>query len=93
MLELPWTALAKDGGFMRRIMIFLIKLYQMLLSPFVGQHCRFYPSCSAYSLEAVEKHGAMRGMWLSIKRISRCHPWHEGGIDPVPEPKKKQFHG
>lgn len=93
MLELPWTALAKNGGIMRRIMIFLIKLYQIILSPFVGQHCRFYPSCSAYSLEAVEKHGAMRGMWLSIKRISRCHPWHEGGIDPVPEPQKKQFHG
>jgi len=93
MFELPWTALAKDGGIMRRIMIFLIRLYQIILSPFVGQHCRFYPSCSAYSIEAVEKHGVLRGMWLSIKRISRCHPWHEGGIDPVPEPHKKQFHG
>ncbi|MCU7881046.1 MAG: membrane protein insertion efficiency factor YidD [Candidatus Thiodiazotropha sp. (ex Lucinoma aequizonata)] len=74
---------------MRRIIIFLIKLYQIILSPFVGQHCRFYPSCSTYSLEAVEKHGVMRGMWLSIKRISRCHPWHEGGIDLIPEPQKK----
>ncbi|MET0028850.1 MAG: membrane protein insertion efficiency factor YidD [Candidatus Thiodiazotropha sp.] len=78
---------------MRQIMIFLIRLYQTILSPFVGQHCRFYPSCSAYSLEAIEKHGALRGLWLSVKRVSRCHPWHEGGVDPVPEPQKKQFNG
>ncbi|MES9833476.1 MAG: membrane protein insertion efficiency factor YidD [Candidatus Thiodiazotropha sp. LLP2] len=78
---------------MRQIMIFVIRLYQTILSPFVGQHCRFYPTCSAYSLEAVEKHGALRGFWLSLKRISRCHPWHEGGVDPVPEPQKKQLNG
>jgi putative membrane protein insertion efficiency factor len=78
---------------MRRIMIALIRLYQTILSPFVGQHCRFYPSCSSYALEALEKHGALRGLWLSIKRVSRCHPWHEGGVDPVPEPQKKQLHG
>ncbi|PVV06632.1 MAG: membrane protein insertion efficiency factor YidD [gamma proteobacterium symbiont of Ctena orbiculata] len=78
---------------MRRILIFLIKLYQTILSPFVGQHCRFYPSCSSYALEALEKHGSIRGLWLSIKRVSRCHPWHEGGVDPVPEPGKKQLHG
>jgi putative membrane protein insertion efficiency factor len=91
--ELPWTTLAKGGEKMRRIVIFLIKLYQTILSPFLGQHCRFYPSCSAYSLEAVEKHGVARGLWLSIKRLTRCHPWHEGGVDPVPEPGKKQLHG
>jgi putative membrane protein insertion efficiency factor len=93
--ELPWKTLAKDGGKMRRIVITLIKLYQVILSPFVGQHCRFYPSCSAYALEALEKHGLLRGLWLSIKRLSRCHPWHEGGVDPVPEPEpgKKQLHG
>jgi putative membrane protein insertion efficiency factor len=78
---------------MRQILIFLIRIYQITLSPFVGQHCRFYPSCSAYSIEAIEKHGAMRGSWLAVKRISRCHPWHEGGVDPVPEPQKKKFHG
>ena len=78
---------------MRHIVIFLIKLYQAVLSPFLGQHCRFYPSCSAYSLEALEKHGVAQGLWLSIKRLSRCHPWHEGGVDPVPEPGKKQLHG
>ena len=69
---------------MRGIMIFLIKAYRTILSPFIGQHCRFYPSCSAYALEAVEKHGALRGLWLSLRRLSRCHPWHEGGEDPVP---------
>ncbi|MBT3010934.1 MAG: membrane protein insertion efficiency factor YidD [Candidatus Thiodiazotropha sp. (ex Lucina aurantia)] len=78
---------------MRRIVISLIKLYQTILSPFVGQHCRFYPSCSTYALEALEKHGTLQGLWLSIKRVSRCHPWHEGGVDPVPEPRKKQLHG
>jgi putative membrane protein insertion efficiency factor len=93
MFELPWTTLAKYGEKMRRIMISLIKLYQTILSPFVGQHCRFYPSCSSYALEALEKHGTLRGLWLSIKRVSRCHPWHEGGVDPVPEPQKKQLHG
>jgi putative membrane protein insertion efficiency factor len=93
MFELTWTTLAKDGGKMRLVMIALIKLYQTILSPFVGQHCRFYPSCSSYALEALEKHGTVRGLWLSIKRVSRCHPWHEGGVDPVPEPQKKQLHG
>ena len=78
---------------MRRLIIFLIRVYQTILSPFVGQHCRFYPTCSSYAVEAVEKHGAARGLWLSIRRLSRCHPWHEGGVDPVPEPTKKQFHG
>jgi uncharacterized protein len=78
---------------MRPLVVFLIKAYQTILSPFVGQHCRFYPSCSAYAVEAVEKHGALRGLWLSMKRLSRCHPWHEGGVDPVPEPTKKQFNG
>ncbi len=78
---------------MRPLVIFLIKAYQMVLSPFLGQHCRFYPSCSAYAVEAVEKHGPLKGLWLAVRRLSRCHPWHEGGVDPVPEPTKKQFHG
>ncbi|EGW54082.1 membrane protein insertion efficiency factor YidD [Candidatus Endoriftia persephone] len=78
---------------MRSIITFLIRIYQVALSPFLGNHCRFYPSCSSYAVEAVQKHGTLYGLWLSIKRISRCHPWHEGGVDPVPESVNKKFHG
>lgn len=70
---------------MRRVLIFLIKSYRYVLSPFIGQHCRFEPTCSCYGIEAVERHGALYGSWLTIKRIARCHPWCEGGYDPVPE--------
>ena len=67
--------------------IALIRLYQILLSPFLGQHCRFQPSCSRYAIEAVKRHGVIHGAWLTVTRIGRCHPWHEGGDDPVPECK------
>ncbi len=67
----------------------LIRSYQWLLSPLLGNHCRFYPSCSQYAVEAIERYGALQGCWLALKRILRCHPWHPGGIDPVPEPDKK----
>lgn len=69
---------------MRRLALFLIDCYKLLLSPFVGQHCRFYPSCSSYAREAIEIHGVIKGSWLALRRLSRCHPWHEGGVDPVP---------
>ena len=59
--------------------------YRYGLSPLLGPRCRFYPSCSVYALDALEHHGAVRGAWLSLRRIARCHPWHEGGYDPVPE--------
>lgn len=62
----------------------LIRAYQYLLSPFLGQRCRFTPSCSQYMLEAVERHGALHGVWLGLRRLSRCHPGHPGGFDPVP---------
>jgi len=69
---------------MRTIFLILIKTYRLLISPWLGNHCRFYPSCSAYAQEAIERHGPWHGLWLGIKRLSRCHPWHPGGVDPVP---------
>jgi putative membrane protein insertion efficiency factor len=69
---------------MRYVLKFLIRGYQLALSPLFGPRCRFYPSCSHYALEAIEIHGALRGTWLTVRRISRCHPFHEGGFDPVP---------
>jgi len=69
---------------MKRIFIFLIDVYQLTLSPFFGQQCRFYPTCSSYAKEAIERHGAWRGGWLALKRIVKCAPWHPGGIDEVP---------
>lgn len=70
---------------MKSILLFLIRGYQLVLSPLMGSNCRYYPTCSCYTHEAIEKHGAFKGMWLGIKRISRCHPWAAGGYDPVPE--------
>jgi putative membrane protein insertion efficiency factor len=72
------------GSDMKRILLVLIAGYRLLLSPFLGANCRFYPSCSAYAAEALERHGALRGSWLAAKRILKCHPWHAGGVDPVP---------
>jgi uncharacterized protein len=62
----------------------LIRGYQLLLSPMMGTHCRFYPCCSNYALEALDTHGFCKGAWLSVKRIARCHPYSSGGHDPVP---------
>ena len=61
-----------------------IRCYQRFISPLLGVNCRFYPSCSSYACEAFEKHGTLRGAWLSISRLCRCHPFHPGGVDPVP---------
>lgn len=68
-----------------KLFIALIRAYQYLISPLLGPHCRFYPSCSHYAVEALQRHGILRGGYLSLRRLSRCHPWHPGGIDPVPE--------
>jgi hypothetical protein len=70
---------------MAKLLQFLIRAYQVLLSPFFGRHCRFTPSCSQYASEAIGRYGAMRGSWLAIKRIGRCHPFCDGGYDPVPQ--------
>ena len=69
---------------MARVLIWLIKFYRFALSPLLGSNCRFTPSCSAYALAALQQHGTLKGSWLALKRISRCHPWHVGGHDPVP---------
>ena len=69
---------------MRATLVSLIKLYQYLLSPWVGNHCRFYPTCSEYAKTAIETHGVLRGSWFIGRRLLRCHPWHPGGADPVP---------
>ncbi|HPF27438.1 MAG TPA: membrane protein insertion efficiency factor YidD [Steroidobacteraceae bacterium] len=69
---------------MRQFLRALIRVYQLTLSPLLGPNCRFYPSCSSYARDALEQHGALRGSWLALKRIGRCHPWNPGGLDPVP---------
>jgi putative membrane protein insertion efficiency factor len=68
----------------RWILIALVRGYQIVLSPLLPAACRYYPSCSTYAVEALEKYGALRGSWLAIKRIGRCHPFRAGGYDPVP---------
>jgi len=67
-----------------RVLIALISGYRRFISPLLGPRCRFAPSCSAYALEAVREHGALRGTWLAVRRIGRCHPFNPGGFDPVP---------
>ncbi len=70
---------------MRILVIALIKAYRYVLSPLLGNRCRFYPSCSHYAEEALAQYGMTRGGWLTLRRLLRCHPWHPGGVDPVPE--------
>ena len=69
---------------MRHVLRILIRAYQLGISPLLGPRCRFYPSCSHYAIEAIESHGALRGSWLTARRICRCHPFNPGGFDPVP---------
>ena len=73
-----------DNYVVTKVLSLLIRAYRYGVSPMLGMHCRFHPSCSAYALEALGRHGAARGAWLTFKRLVRCHPWHPGGHDPVP---------
>ncbi|HLR26616.1 MAG TPA: membrane protein insertion efficiency factor YidD [Fodinibius sp.] len=77
---------------MKYLFIGVVRVYQMIISPWMPKSCRFNPTCSAYSIEAFQKHGALKGLWLTIRRISRCHPWGDEGYDPVPEPKIEKKH-
>ena len=70
---------------MTAMLVALVKSYQLALSPFFGQQCRFTPTCSQYAIEALQIHGSAKGLMLTVKRISHCHPWHTGGHDPVPK--------
>ena len=77
-----WQSAVKP---MRRLLLLLIRCYQLGIGPLLGAHCRFYPSCSCYTHSAIEQHGALRGTWLGLRRILRCHPLCPGGYDPVPD--------
>ena len=70
---------------MRKILVLLIRVYRYLISPLLGQNCRFYPTCSSYAQTAIERFGVFRGGWFAVRRLCRCHPWHAGGEDFVPE--------
>ncbi|NOQ34686.1 MAG: membrane protein insertion efficiency factor YidD [Methylococcaceae bacterium] len=78
---------------MRFLLIGFIKFYQFFISPLLGNHCRFHPSCSSYALEALEVHGAFKGSYLTVKRLLKCHPFHAGGLDPVPDEKLGKKNG
>ena len=75
----------------KRVLIGLVKLYRLLLSPWLGSACRFYPTCSAYSMAALELHGAAAGSYLTLSRLARCQPWCQGGHDPVPVERPRLF--
>ena len=79
------AATSRLSNTLARVMMGLVRLYQVLLSPFLGGQCRFHPTCSNYALHALESHGPLAGAWLALKRLLKCHPFHPGGFDPPPQ--------
>ncbi len=75
----------KTGTIFSNLIILVINVYRVIISPVLPRSCRYYPSCSAYAIDAIKKHGPIKGSYLAVRRILRCHPLHEGGFDPVPE--------
>ena len=78
------SALSAISALMRAAAVAVLHVYQYLFRPLLGRSCRFMPSCSDYAIEAITRHGILRGSWLTVRRVGRCHPWHPGGYDPVP---------
>ncbi len=74
----------------RALLVWLLRLYKRFVSPLLPPACRFHPTCSVYAVQALERHGALRGSWLALKRLARCHPFHPGGLDPVPDVTPKR---
>jgi len=87
------TLVNRDGTMAKKILIWLIRAYQLLVSPLLGANCRFQPTCSRYMIDSIARFGAFKGTLLGLRRLSHCHPWHEGGLDPVPELKKNTDNG
>ena len=75
---------------MKAVLLAAVRFYQRAISPALPPRCRFYPSCSAYAVQAIERHGALRGSWLALRRLAKCAPWHPGGVDLVPEPATRR---
>ncbi len=80
----------KDLTLIEKALALAIRVYRGLISPFLGNNCRFYPSCSCYAETAIKNHGAIVGSWMAVRRLARCHPWHPGGIDLVPDPDSEK---
>ncbi|NQX91750.1 MAG: membrane protein insertion efficiency factor YidD [Flavobacteriales bacterium] len=76
---------------MKKVLIFPIRLYQWFISPFLGANCRHHPTCSNYAIQAIEEWGPIKGFWLGLKRIAKCHPWGTSGHDPVPKKRKNEI--
>lgn len=92
MSEWVRTALRAATRLPSLLLVLLVRAYQLLVSPLLGPRCRFYPSCSAYAVQALRVHGALRGTWLAVRRVARCHPWNPGGVDQVPPARNHVRH-